>query len=141
MRDFVQTDSLIIQSLLAVAISFTFMGLEQITWLEAGEQAPQSATALVGEMKVLVPMAGLIDVEAELARLDKEIGKAEGDLKRVQGKLSNPKFVDNAPEDVVNKERAKADVLHRATPRTGGPGLAVRAAPNQSVYTRAASRP
>jgi len=75
--------------------------------LAAGEEAPMSATALVGDMQVLVPMAGLIDKAAELARLDKEIQRLEGEVKRVGGKLSNAGFVDKAPADVIDKERAK----------------------------------
>ena len=81
--------------------------LESVTWLEAGDEAPLSATALVGEMEVLVPMAGLIDKDAELARLQKELAKLDGEMKRLNGKLGNAKFVDNAPEAVVVKERAK----------------------------------
>ena len=75
--------------------------------LTNGEQAPESATALVGEMKVLIPMAGLINKDEELARLDKEIAKLNNELKRLTGKLSNPKFVDKAPAAVVEKEQEK----------------------------------
>jgi len=71
--------------------------LESITVLAAGAEAPLSATALVGEMEVLVPMAGLIDKGAELARLDKEIARLQGEVQRVGGKLSNAAFVDKAP--------------------------------------------
>ena len=81
--------------------------LEEITWLEASESAPESAIALVGELNILIPMAGLIDKEAELARLDKEIQKILNDLPRVEGKLSNPTFIDKAPADVIDKEKAK----------------------------------
>ncbi|PZP23780.1 valine--tRNA ligase [Pseudomonas kuykendallii] len=81
--------------------------LESVRVLAAGEDAPMSATALVGDMQVLVPMAGLIDKAAELARLDKEIQRLEGEVKRVGGKLSNAGFVDKAPADVIDKERAK----------------------------------
>ena len=81
--------------------------LESVTWLPTGEEAPLSATALVGQMEVLVPMAGLIDKDAELARLTKELAKLKGEIKRFNGKLSNAKFVDNAPAEVVDKERAK----------------------------------
>ena len=81
--------------------------LESVTWLPTGEEAPLSATALVGQMEVLVPMAGLIDKDAELARLTKELAKLNGEIKRFNGKLSNAKFVDNAPAEVVDKERAK----------------------------------
>jgi valyl-tRNA synthetase len=66
-----------------------------------------SATALVGDMQVLVPMAGLIDKDAELARLDKEIARLDGEVKRVGGKLSNQGFVAKAPAEVLDKERAK----------------------------------
>jgi valyl-tRNA synthetase len=66
-----------------------------------------SATALVGEMQVLVPMAGLIDKDAELARLDKEIQRLAGEVQRVGGKLANQGFVAKAPAEVLEKERAK----------------------------------
>ena len=81
--------------------------LESVRVLEAGEEAPMSATALVGDMQVLVPMAGLIDKDAELARLDKEIARLSGEVQRVGGKLSNEGFVAKAPADVLDKERAK----------------------------------
>ncbi|MDN3234518.1 valine--tRNA ligase [Pseudomonas sp. WAC2] len=81
--------------------------LESIRILAANEEAPLSATALVGEMEVLVPMAGLIDKAAELGRLDKEIQRLEGEVKRVGGKLNNAGFVDKAPAEVIAKERAK----------------------------------
>ena len=65
-------------------------------------------------MKVLVPKAGVIVVEAELARLKKEIGKAEQELKRIQGKLNIPKIVDNSPAAVVNKEKQKAEEAQKS---------------------------
>ncbi|QUX97444.1 valine--tRNA ligase [Marinomonas sp. CT5] len=89
----------------------TLAKLDTVTWLNSGDEAPMSATALVGDMEVLVPMAGLIDKEAELARLQKEIDKASKDLQRIQGKLSNDSFVAKAPAAVVEKERAKCDDL------------------------------
>ncbi len=81
--------------------------LESFRVLSAGEEAPMSATALVGEMQVLVPMAGLIDKDAELARLDKEIQRLQGEVQRVGGKLANEGFVAKAPAEVLDKERAK----------------------------------
>ena len=80
---------------------------ESITWLAEDEGAPESATSLVGEMKLLVPMAGVIDKDEELARLSREIDKLQGDLKRVEGKLNNQNFVSKAPAAVVDKEKAK----------------------------------
>ncbi len=82
-------------------------GLEDIYWLSSGEEAPMSATALVGNMEILVPMAGFIDKEAEIARLNKEIEKLNKESARITGKLSNASFVDKAPEAVVNKEKEK----------------------------------
>ncbi|KIL04617.1 valine--tRNA ligase [Stutzerimonas balearica] len=81
--------------------------LESIRVLGPGEDAPLAATALVGDLQVLVPMAGLIDKDAELARLDKEIARLDGEVQRVGGKLANAGFVDKAPPQVIDKERAK----------------------------------
>ena len=81
--------------------------LEEITWLAEGEKAPLAATALVGEMEVLIPMAGNIDVTAELNRLTKAFEKNQKELDRVAGKLNNPKFTDKAPAEVIEKEKAK----------------------------------
>jgi len=81
--------------------------LESITWLNNDEEAPESATALVGEMKLLIPMEGLIDVEAELLRLTKERDKKIQEYERVENKLNNPNFVDKAPAEIVEKERSK----------------------------------
>ncbi|WP_036858379.1 valine--tRNA ligase [Porticoccus hydrocarbonoclasticus] len=81
--------------------------LEAITWLEPGDEAPMSATALVGNMEILVPMAGLIDKDAELARLNKEIDKLQRELEKVQNKLGNENFVGKAPAEVVAKERER----------------------------------
>jgi len=70
--------------------------------------APESATALVGDMKLLIPLAGLIDKDAELARLNKEIEKITKTLNAVENKLNNKQFVDRAPDSVVSKENARA---------------------------------
>ncbi|WP_323847055.1 valine--tRNA ligase [Microbulbifer magnicolonia] len=91
--------------------------LESIAWLAAGEAAPASATALVGDMELLVPMAGLIDVQAETARLQKEIDRLEKELGRVAGKLQNPKFVDKAPAEVVAKEKERLTDMQSAQAR------------------------
>ena len=89
-------------------------GLESITILEDGAQVPRAATALVGELSVLVPMAGLIDVAAEEDRLSKLIAKAQQDLSKMSAKLSNENFVRNAPEEVVAKDRERVAELERA---------------------------
>ncbi|MBQ4830719.1 valine--tRNA ligase [Alteromonas sp. MMG017] len=83
--------------------------LETVTILKDGEEAPASATALVGEMEILIPMAGLIDKDAELARITKAMDKVDKDVSRTRGKLGNEKFVSNAPDAVIEKERAKLE--------------------------------
>ena len=88
--------------------------LESAEWLEAADEAPVAATALVGELEILVPMAGLIDRDAELARLSREIEKLEKELARIQGKLGNPGFRDKAPAAVVAKEQEKMQALQQA---------------------------
>ena len=85
--------------------------IESVQWLGNKEEAPESATSLVGEMKILIPMAGLIDKEAEEARLNKEISKRNNEIARVESKLSNANFVDKAPPAVVEKERQKLNEL------------------------------
>jgi valyl-tRNA synthetase len=85
--------------------------LENIHWLNSDEVAPESAMALVGEMKILIPIAGLIDKEAELARLEKEMQKIHKELPRIVGKLNNSGFVDKAPAAVLEAEKAKLAAL------------------------------
>ena len=84
----------------------TLAKLEDIKVLE-NEDAPESATTLVGEMKILIPLAGLINKEQEIARLNKEIDKLNKQIIQFKGKLNNEKFVSGAPEAVVQKEREK----------------------------------
>ncbi|WP_226665682.1 valine--tRNA ligase [Microbulbifer aggregans] len=91
--------------------------LESIEWLEEGATAPASSTALVGDLELLVPMAGLIDVEAESARVLKELDKLDKELARIAGKLQNPNFVDKAPEAVVAKEKARQAEMESARAR------------------------
>ncbi|SFV85725.1 Valyl-tRNA synthetase [hydrothermal vent metagenome] len=88
--------------------------LENISQLNANDEAPESATALVGEMKVLIPLAGLIDKEQEAARLNKEIEKLNKQRAQFAGKLNNDKFVSGAPEAVVNKEKEKLASVENA---------------------------
>jgi valyl-tRNA synthetase len=82
-------------------------GLESLRILDAGESAPPSATAVVGAMRVLVPMAGLIDPNAEAARLEKRIAKIRDEIKRATAKMSNENFVRNAPPEVVTQEKTR----------------------------------
>ncbi len=92
----------------------TLARLESITWLETGEEAPESAIALVGELQILIPMAGLIDKAAEATRLTRELDKIDKDIERCQTKLANANFVDKAPAVVVEKERQRLEDMQTA---------------------------
>ena len=81
--------------------------LDDVKVLGQDETAPPSASAIVGEMEVLIPMAGLIDKDAELARISKAMEKIEKDVARTQGKLNNENFVSKAPKAVIEKEKQK----------------------------------
>ncbi|MEY3465220.1 MAG: hypothetical protein RL603_818 [Pseudomonadota bacterium] len=82
-------------------------GLESLRILDGGATAPPSAMAVVGAMRALVPMAGLIDPVAEVARLEKRIGKLREEITRANAKLGNENFVRNAPPEVVTQERER----------------------------------
>lgn len=75
--------------------------LESIDWLEAQEDAPPAATALVGNLEILVKIEGLIDRGMELARLGKEITRLEQEVQRAEGKLQKQSFAERAPADIV----------------------------------------
>jgi valyl-tRNA synthetase len=85
--------------------------IETISWLSPEDPTPTAATAVVEELEILIPMAGLIDQQAELSRLQKEVGKLEKELLSLNGRLNNPHFVDKAPAEVVQKERLRATEL------------------------------
>ncbi|MGL5774596.1 MAG: valine--tRNA ligase, partial [Aeromonas veronii] len=83
--------------------------LESIRVLAAGETAPLSVKKLIGATELMIPMAGLIDKDAELARLAKEVARLVGECGRIEGKLGNEAFVAKAPEAVIAKEREKLE--------------------------------
>jgi len=85
--------------------------VESVRSLAVDEEAPASATALLGNMRLLVPMAGIIDVDAEKARLGKQRERINADLERLQTKLDNADFVNNAPADVVTRTRQQVAEL------------------------------
>ena len=86
--------------------------VESLRALAAGESAPESASALLGTMRLLVPMAGLIDKDAELARLARQIAKLEEDLGKVETRIANPNF-GKAPEAVQHQARDLAEKQRR----------------------------
>jgi valyl-tRNA synthetase len=92
----------------------TLAKLESINWLEDVETKLNAATVLVGEMEILIPLAGLIDLAEETVRLNKEIGKLEKELEKTKQKLQNKNFVAKAPKDVVAKEQQRQDEVAKA---------------------------
>ena len=87
--------------------------LADVRVLADDESPPPSATALLGAMKILVPMAGVIDVAAEKLRLEKKRGRGTHDLQKIQGKLENKQFLAKAPAAVLAKERQRFTDLER----------------------------
>ncbi len=83
----------------------TVARLSNIQLLEGDE--PPAATALLGDMKILIPLAGLIDVTEEMRRINKQINKVKQEIKRAEGKLANKKFVTKAPSHLVDIEKNK----------------------------------
>jgi valyl-tRNA synthetase len=86
--------------------------LESVTVLEG--TAPASATALVGKMEILIPLEGLIDKDAEIARLNKEVSKLEKLIQQSSGKLNNQGYIAKAPAEVVQKEREKLSEMEQS---------------------------
>jgi valyl-tRNA synthetase len=79
-----------------------------MTLTAGGGAIPRSARAVVrADIEVIVPLADLIDIDAERARIEKEIGKADKEIAQVDKKLANEQFVANAPPEVVEKDRAR----------------------------------
>jgi valyl-tRNA synthetase len=84
--------------------------MARLSDISFADKAPEGSVQLLvrGEVASL-PLKGVIDLSAEKARLDKELAKADADIKRVDAKLANEKFVANAPEEVVEEEKEKRE--------------------------------
>ena len=82
-----------------------------IDWLAADASPRGVATALLGDLRILIPLAGLVDPGREIERLEKQLRKLADDLSQTERKLGNERFVANAPADIVAKERDRAAEL------------------------------
>ena len=102
------------------AFTNTLAKVNSVDWLASDAEAPESATALVGEMNVLIPLAGLIDKDAEIARLEKEIAKLEKGLVGLEGRLNNPNFTERAKPEVVAKAQEQAEEQRTALAQLQG---------------------
>ncbi|MBH97665.1 MAG: valine--tRNA ligase [Rhodospirillaceae bacterium] len=85
--------------------------IENIDLVPTSHESPDAATALVGKITLLVPLKGIINLEAEKDRLIKQQTQIEADLFKAEHKLSNPKFTANAPKDVIEKQKNRTDEL------------------------------
>jgi len=92
----------------------TLAKLENVQQLSENDSAPESATALVGQMKILIPLAGIVDKDQEILRLNKEIDKLIKHQQQLSGKLNNKKFISKAPKAVVEKEQSKISSVEKA---------------------------
>lgn len=81
--------------------------IKSITWLETPAVEEQCANANSGDLQLFIPLKGLIDANAECQRLEKQLNKTQLEVQTLDKKLSNERFVSNAPEAVVDKERQK----------------------------------
>ncbi|HAA90791.1 MAG TPA: valine--tRNA ligase [Peptococcaceae bacterium] len=89
-------------------------GVEDFRILETGGEKPsQALTAVVRGVEIYLPLAGLVDLDKEIQRLEKEFRTLENELKKVRAKLGNEKFLAKAPPEIVEKERAKEEELEK----------------------------
>ncbi len=88
--------------------------INNVDFLHESKELNNAASALIGNAKIMVPLGDLIDKDAELSRLNRELERAAKDLDRTKTKLGNPQFVNKAPEAVVNKEKARLAELEAA---------------------------
>ncbi len=93
-------------TLLAVAQPLEFAGSEQ-------PKPKQALSSVVHGVEVYIPLAGLVDLDKEIARLEKEAGAVSRELERVSGKLANESFLAKAPPEVIDKERGKESELNQ----------------------------
>jgi len=87
--------------------------IQSSQWADDGMDTAQCAVALVGDLKILIPLKGLVDVDEELDRLNRQLEREGTELRKSEGKLGNKRFVKNAPAAVVEQERQRL-AAHRA---------------------------
>ena len=85
--------------------------IKSVQWLEASYQPPPSAMAIINETRLLIPLEGLISIETEISRLNKEISKLDKTRKQLNQRLSDPNFADKAPQDVVSQHHEKISFI------------------------------
>ena len=89
----------------------SLVSAQDVDVIDDVSQAPLSIKQVVGDIELMIPMAGFVNIQAEIERVQKQKDKIEKDIARIQGKLSNDNFVSKAPESVVLKEKEKCDAM------------------------------
>ena len=108
-NDASNTDSRRLESLGSFILNLA--SVESITQKDTSDDIPKSAFALLNQMKIYIPLEGLVDIEEEKARLEKKLVKLNQELKSVQDRLSNDTFVEKAPTEVVEELKGKLKSL------------------------------
>ncbi|MFT5393932.1 MAG: valyl-tRNA synthetase [Gammaproteobacteria bacterium] len=103
--------------------------ITSVTWVGVGDEVPQSAMALLGELRIHLPLAGLIDIDAEMARLGKELERQHKDLAKSDAKLASANFVERAPAAVVEKERTRATEMRLSIDQLEGQAARLKELP------------
>ena len=88
-------------------------GLESLDWINSNNELPPSATVVVQDLKILIPLEGLIDPIEESKRLTKKIEKISQEHKMLSLKLNNKKFIDKAPKDLVKDQQDRFDLISK----------------------------
>ena len=108
-NDASNTDSRRLESLGSFILNLA--SVESITQKDTSDDIPKSAFALLNQMKIYIPLEGLVDIEEEKARLEKKLAKLNQELKSVQDRLSNDTFIEKAPTEVVEELKGKLKSL------------------------------
>ncbi len=88
-------------------------GLERLEWMKEEEDVPPSAAVVIENLKILIPLEGLIDPQEESQRLSKKIDKMSQEHKMLSSKLENKKFIDNAPKKLVQDQEERFGLISR----------------------------
>ena len=87
--------------------------LESLEWMDEGQDPPPSAVIVIGNLKVLLPLEGLIDPQEERKRLIKKIDKLSIEHKMLSSKLKNKKFIENAPKELVQDQEERFNLISK----------------------------
>lgn len=105
--------------------------ISKINFLDSETTAPVSASAIVGNLELLIPLQGLIDVQSELSRIEKELSKIDNDIEFAENKLKNPTFTDKAPKEIIASVEEKLALARNAKQKLLENMLKIRTLENQ----------